>query len=127
VTQESRPVVEAAPQDPAADHPQYNGASRQVSWWDVHEYVQPLLTDTGSWPAAGTPAWCVLADDDPRKLAAVFDAAQHFALRVETSQVAMAEASHEVSGGADWSHIAQQAFRRACAVAFGTYIPRMAL
>ena len=61
-----------------------------VSWWSVHEYVERLLTDTGSWPMVGTPEWCDLADDDPRKRAAVFDAAQHFALRVETSQAAMA-------------------------------------
>lgn len=85
-----------------ADH-----GSRQVSWWDVHEYVQPLLTGTGSWPMVGTPEWCDLADDDPAKRAAIFDAAQHWALRIETSQAATAEASHDISTAADWPAIAQ--------------------
>lgn len=87
--------------------------SRQVSWWSVHEYVEPLLVEAGSWPMVGTAAWCDLADDDPVKLAAIFDAAQHWALRIETSQAAMAEASRNVSTAADWSYIAQQLRDRA--------------
>ena len=82
--------------------------SRQVSWWSVHEYVEPLLTQVAAWPMIGTPAWCDLADDDPRKWAAIFDAAQHWALRVETRQAAMAEASHGISAAADGPSIAQR-------------------
>jgi Protein of unknown function (DUF2742) len=55
-------------------------ASQQVSWWSVHEHVAPLLDQIESWPMVGTPAWCRLADDDPRKLAALYDAARHWAL-----------------------------------------------
>jgi hypothetical protein len=55
---------------------------------------------------AGTPQWCELADDDPRKTAALFDAARHWALRIETFQIAECEASHAISAAADWSAIA---------------------
>jgi hypothetical protein len=138
---ESRPDVEAAPEkDPAADHQKYNGkgngqpaesaahsvGSRQVTWWFVHEHVEPLLAEVGSWPMVGTWEWHDLAVDDPRKLAAMFDAAQHWALRIETMQEAACGASHDVSGAANWSAIAQQKFRRDCAVAHGSYyIPRV--
>jgi hypothetical protein len=40
------------------------------------------------------------------------DAAQHWALRVETCQQAQCEASHDVSAAADWSAIARQMFIR---------------
>jgi hypothetical protein len=82
-------------------------SSRQVSWWTVHEHVWAKLADVDSWPAIGTPEWCALDDDDPRKRAAVYDAAQHWALRLETSQQAMAGASHDISAAVDWSVIAQ--------------------
>jgi hypothetical protein len=58
---------------------------------------------------AGTPEWCALDDNDPVKTAALFDAAQHFALRVETCQQAQCDASRAVSGAADWSAIAKEA------------------
>jgi hypothetical protein len=73
---------------------------------------------------AGTPAWCLLADGDPVKLAAIYDAAQHWILRVETCQVAECEASHDVSAAIDWSTVARERLRHANAVASGAYIPR---
>jgi hypothetical protein len=94
-------------------------ASRQVSWWSVHEHVQPLLDSVGSWPTVGTPAWCALGDDDPVKLAAIYDAAQHWALRVDTCQAAIAETSRDISAAADWPAIANQIRRHREA-----YIPR---
>lgn len=81
--------------------------SQQVSWWSVHEFVQRYLDTAGHYPAAGTPAWCELADGDRRKWAALLDYAQHHALRVETAQEAAAEASHDVSAAADWSAVAE--------------------
>jgi hypothetical protein len=57
--------------------------SQQVSWWDVHTFVSPWLEVVGSWPTAGTPEWCALPDGDPAKIAALCDAAQHHALRIE--------------------------------------------
>jgi hypothetical protein len=67
----------------------------------------------------GTPAWCDLDDTDPRKLAALLDAAQHWALRLETSQTAECEASHAVSRSADWSEVATEIYYRR-----SVYIPR---
>jgi hypothetical protein len=95
--------------------------SRQVSWWDVHTFVAPLLEsvadrdvqNTVKWPLLGTPAWCSLDDSDPLKWAALLDAAQHCALRWETTQQAYAEASHDVAAAADWSAIASRSYNRA--------------
>ncbi len=96
-------------------------SSQQVSWWSVHEHVAPILMAVRSWPTAGTPQWCALDDGDPVKLAAIFDAAQHWALRLETCQQQRAEASHDVSGAADWKAIAIAMQRRR-----EVYIPRAA-
>ncbi len=85
-----------------------SSASREVAWLTVHEFVQHVLAAAGSWPMVGTPAWCELDDDDPVKIAAVYDAAQHHALRLELNQQAMAEASRDISAAADWSAIAQR-------------------
>jgi hypothetical protein len=94
-------------------------ASGAVSWWSVHEHVAPFLERAGGWPMAGTPQWCALPDDDPRKLAALLDAAQHWALRVETGQESMAQASQAISAAADWAAIA----RRVCRRKPSSYIP----
>ncbi|BBU23285.1 phiRv1 phage protein [Mycobacterium xenopi] len=98
--------------------------SRQVAWWSVHEFVVPILERVGDWPMAGTPAWIALADDDPRKWCALLDAARHWALRVETCQAALAEASHDVSAAADWPAIARSIRQRHDATRAGAYIPR---
>jgi hypothetical protein len=87
--------------------------SAQVSWWDVRTFVTPILEAAGSWPLAGTPEWCALDDTDPVKVAALFDAAQHWSLRVETCQQARAETSRDISSAADWSAIAAQIYNRA--------------
>ena len=95
--QESRPCVEA---------------SQQVSWWSVHEFVNTILEGVGSWPTVGTPAWCALDDGDPRKQAALYDAAQHWALRLETCQQARCDASREISDAIDWSALAREIKQR---------------
>ncbi|OBB46774.1 hypothetical protein A5752_25355 [Mycobacterium sp. 852002-51961_SCH5331710] len=79
-----------------------------MSWWSVHTYVAPLLESAGSWPMAGTPEWCNLDDDDPRKWAALLDAAQHHALRMETAQEHQCAASRDVAAAADWTVIARK-------------------
>jgi hypothetical protein len=94
-------------------------ASRQVHWWSVHEFVEPLLAQVGRWPMLGCVSWCQLDDTDPTKWAALLDAARHHALRVDGAQTAMAEASHAIAGAADWRAIARQTRRRS-----GVYIPR---
>ena len=99
-------------------------ASQQVSWWSVHEHVAPLLSAVGSWPMTGTPEWCLLPAGDLRKLAGVFDAARHWALRVEMCQQARCEASRDVSAAADWSAIAVEKYRLDAAIADGSYYIR---
>ena len=83
-------------------------SSQQVSWWSVHEFVATHLDQVVSWPMAGTPAWCALDDRDPAKWAALIDAAQHWALRVETCQETECQASHEISASADWAAIGRR-------------------
>ncbi len=95
-------------------------SSQAVSWYSVHEYVEPCLTAAGDWPMVGTPAWCSLDDDDPRKLAALFDAAQHWALRLETCQEQRAEASKAVAGAANWGFFGTAIRRHRTSV----YVPR---
>jgi hypothetical protein len=82
-------------------------ASQQVSFWSVHEHVQPLLDLVGDWPVVGSPAWCALPDG-PAKLAALYDAAQHHALRLELNQEARAQASHAISAAENWGSVARE-------------------
>ena len=76
-------------------------------WWTVHEFVAPSSQRPvrGRWSAP--PNGALLDDDDPRKIAAIFDSARHWALRIETCQEAYADAGSEISAAADWSRIAQ--------------------
>jgi hypothetical protein len=60
----------------------------------------------------GTTEWCALDESDPRKLAALLDAAQHWALHLEINQEARAEASKTVSAAADWRAVAQEINQR---------------
>ena len=83
-------------------------ASQQVSWWSVHELIQSVLNQANDWPMLGTPAWCSLAHDNPRKWCALLDGAQHWALRLETCQDARADASKAVCAAADWKSVASE-------------------
>jgi hypothetical protein len=93
--------------------------SRTVDWWSVHEHVVPLLTEVQSWPMVGTLPWQHLPTDEPAKLAAIFDAARHWALRVDTAQAAQAETSRDISAATDWSALSRNMLQRN-----GVYIPR---
>ena len=77
-------------------------ASRQVAWFEVYTFVVSLLARTPSWPAAGTPEWCLLDDTNPRKTAAVLDAGVHWALKIDTEQTAQAELSQNLSTNTEW-------------------------
>lgn len=112
-TPDSEPIQKSDERrNPATDFPQ-SIASRQVSWWTVHEFVTPLLERVGSWPMVGTPAWCALDDSDPAKLAAIFDAATHWALRLDTAQEASCEASQAISEAEDWAAVGRSNQQRA--------------
>lgn len=96
-------------------------ASQQVSWWQVSRYVAPLLERVVSWPMLGTPEWSTLPQNDVRKIAAVYDGARHWALRLECSQLALAEASRDIAAATDWNAISREMLQRN-----GVYIPREA-
>lgn len=87
-------------------------ASQQVSWWSVHQLLASVLNQVNGWPLLGTPAWCSLANDDPRKWAAVLDGGQHHALRMELNQEARAEASRAISGAANWAQVGRDIQQR---------------
>lgn len=97
--------------------------SRQVSFWEVHQWAERWIAGR-EFPMAGTVAWQLLADTDPAKWAAVLDAAQHHILRVETAQEARAEASHAVSASVDWSQVAREIRQRTDARRSGARIER---
>lgn len=89
--------------------PTFISASRTVDWWAVHEFVQPFLDSVGTWPTVGTLEWCALPKNDMRRWAAMLDAAQHHALRIDTAQAAMAEAGHAISATTDWAEVGRRA------------------
>ena len=94
-------------------------SSQQVNWRSVHRYVAPLLDSVGTWPTVGTVQWHALHSEDPAKWAALLDAAQHHALRLELNQQARADASKAASAAVDWKTVAQEIQHRR-----GVYIPR---
>jgi len=87
-------------------------ASRQVSWWDTHVFISELTAAHLNLPLAGTPAWCALSDDEPRKLLALALAGEHHVLRVEVAQEALAETSRDVAAAADWPQVSREIHRR---------------
>jgi Protein of unknown function (DUF2742) len=97
-----------------------HNSSQQADWFSVYLFVEPLLARRRSWPAAGTTEWAALADDDPRKMAAVLDAGVHWALRIDATQVALAQAQLDVSEAADWTSLANSIYRGRGSA----YIPR---
>jgi hypothetical protein len=88
--------------------------SQQVSWWSVHEFMQAAVAqaNVGPLPFAGTPAWCDLADGDPRKLLALAVRGEHDVLRCEVAQSARADASRAVSAAADWKQVGREIQQR---------------
>lgn len=93
--------------------------SRTIDWWPVHLFVVPLLDEVRSWPLVGSLTWQQLESDDPAKVAAIYDAARHHALRIDTAQAALADASRAVSKAADWPQVSREIRRRS-----GVYLPR---
>ncbi|OBI90964.1 hypothetical protein A9X00_18230 [Mycobacterium sp. 1245805.9] len=79
-----------------------------------------------TFPMVGIPAWCALSDTDPVKLAAVFDAASHWALRLETCQQSRAEASQAISAALDWAAVARRNQQHAEFYADKPYLHRAA-
>lgn len=100
----------------------------QCSWWPVHRFIESVARQAGigSWPEAGSPAWCSLPDDDPAKALAVLDAGQHWVLRLDAMQEARAEASKAVAGSVDWPRFARESHSRATFLAEKPWLKRVA-
>ncbi|MEI7717717.1 MAG: DUF2742 domain-containing protein [Mycobacterium sp.] len=96
--------------------------ARTVDWWAVHQFVAGWLDHLDRWPMAGTLEWQRLADDDPFKWASLLDAAQHWALRVDTAQAATTQASHAIAAAVDWRRLASEIQQRSTST---VYIPRL--
>lgn len=86
-------------------------SAQQVNWWTVQAYVAPLLETVDQWPTVGTPEWCAI-DGGPVKLAAIYDAARHWALRLDALQEARAEAGRAISGSISWSSLSHEIYSR---------------
>lgn len=93
-------------------------ASQQVSWWDVHQFVQAL--DLPPLPFPGTPAW--QHTSDAVKALACIAAAPHYALLLDTRQEHLAAASKAIAAAENWAAVARNITRRES----GIYIPRKA-
>jgi hypothetical protein len=97
-------------------------ASREVSWWATHQFIEAAVAQAncGPLPAAGTPAWCALSDGDPRKLLALAVAGEHHVLRMEIGQELLIDAGKNVAAAIDCTALAQRIRNRDTAA----YIPR---
>lgn len=88
-------------------------ASQEVSWWATHQFISALVAQANTaLPWAGTPAWRDLDDADPRKLLSLALAGEHWVLRVEIGQDAIADAGQQISAAEDWSQTARAVQRR---------------
>ncbi len=102
------PIAETKPTNAAGEC----ASSQQVSWW-----VSRVCGSSAG--AGGVVAddrhrrWQQLDDHDPVKIAALFDGAQHWALRLESCQRARCDASREISDAVDWSALTREINQRA--------------
>jgi Protein of unknown function (DUF2742) len=99
-------------------------SSREVSCVAVYLYVVHWLTCVPDWPAAGTPAWVDLPDNDHRKIAALMHAALNWVIGQDLAQDAECQAAQAISAHEDWRAVANSQLRRRKATADGAYIPR---
>jgi len=100
--------------------------SRSVAWWPVHQFVAAAVAQADNVPAAGTPAWVALADNDPRKLLALAVEAEHVILHREMRQEVLAEASKAVAKSSDWPQVARELQQLDAARRSGARIERIA-
>lgn len=86
-------------------------ASREVSWSLAHEALWPVVERAlriGPLPLIGTRGWLELSTGDPRRVGAIYLAADQWALHLENQTSAIIDASREISISRDWSAEAQR-------------------
>lgn len=86
-------------------------------WQPVRAFVRARLAGIGRVPTVGTNEWCQLADDDPRKAAAIYVAASRWALEQELDRFhyrahEAKQAAIEISQAAPWAAVAQRIAQR---------------
>ena len=82
--------------------------SREVSWALAHEVLWPVIERAlrhGPLPLIGTHQWLELPDGDPRKVGAIWLAADWKVLAIEIDQEARADAVSDIAAGANWRAI----------------------
>lgn len=98
--------------------------SRQVAWFEAHEFKERIAGHVGERPVAGTPSWCALPDDDVRKVAALFDAGVLWCLATDTEQEQLASASRDIADATDWPKVASEMRSRAAFYAERPWLKR---
>ena len=78
---------------------------------------------------AGTPEWCELPDDDPRKVTALIIAGSRWVLEEEIAELqarrdAEKAAAIEIAAARDWVAVARRIRDRDLALRTGAHIPR---
>ncbi|MDW5612082.1 DUF2742 domain-containing protein [Mycolicibacterium sp. D5.8-2] len=86
------------------------GASREVNFYPVYQFLSPLLADPSI--ILGTPVWTQLDDTDPVKWQAILWAAVWWAVTEDARQQAIAEAGEAIWEGSNWSDAARTLLRR---------------
>lgn len=103
--------------------------SREVSWALAHAALWPVIERAcrrGALPLIGSHAWLELPEGDPRKVGAVWLAADWQVLHLELDQDARIEALQAVSDAADWPAIGRFGRDRAAFEAANPWAKRVA-
>lgn len=120
------PAVSGREVEAPVSSPGRSPASRQVSWSEVYAFAEKWAAGQGitldPTVIAGTPQWCGMPDEDARKLLAVVVGGVRDALRNDTHQADMADASKAIAAAADWGRVSNATLRGRGA----NYIPRRA-
>ncbi|MDV6310316.1 DUF2742 domain-containing protein [Gordonia amicalis] len=100
------------------------------AYTEVRAYVQRIVgTHGGPAPAAGSPAWCDLADSDRAKMLAVLHAGTRAVLEdcvaaIDDRRRESKAAAVEVAQAEDWSAVARRVRNRDQALRSGAYVER---
>lgn len=82
--------------------------SREVSWAHAHAVLWPVIERAlrhGPLPLIGSHEWVELPDGDPRKVGAIWLAADWQVLGIEMDQEARSDAVADIAAGANWHAI----------------------
>lgn len=100
-----------------------------IAWDPVRDFTYRVLGGRTTTIIAGTPEWCALADDDPRKVTALIIAGSRWCLEEEIAELhsrwdAEKAAALEIAAARDWVAVARQIRDRDDALRSGAYIER---